>query len=300
MKMKLDQSLNKFEISSLNIARDRRGLAPIFIFVIIAFILAALAGGGVWYWYDKELKKQNQETEQTTLALKKKEEEKEKKKTEVPADFKRVTLNETDIFYPSSWGEYKKEISKENFSMQDNPFPTFHGEMATFGDYVETLEVMNADSYGKYEQAKKNVELIRKIYNEKKISSAEILASDNAGYLPIINAGVTAYGPKYIENNTSSWRGFWYLANIGQAYTARISFVSVMYNKNKNKVITIHANIKSTKSNELNKKIEKSLGNNIEAISQEIIAYMKTAYEKDEEVKSAVDDTMLKICNFVK
>lgn len=270
---------------------DQRGIAPIFIFVISAFILAILAAGGVWYWYDKEIKEQNQKTEQEALAIKKKEEEKKK----VPEDFEKITLNETDVFYPSSWGTYEKETTKEDFSIEGNLYPIFSGEMATFGGYINTLHVNNMKSYENYSGLSETVSLLKKVYSDKKIDSSE-----KYGYLPAVNAAVNSYNPRYVQNNDGNWRGYWFLANITQGYSPKISFVAVMYNKDKNKVVTINATVKSAKSDELDNKLVQSKGNNLEAIGKEISEYIKNAYEKDKEVKDTVDNIMLKVCNFVK
>lgn len=272
--------------------------------ITVAIVLALAAAGGTWYVIAKKFQDQKKESDKKIQELEKKIADFEGQKAESedenpPDDFEKITVNETDIYYPSVWGSAKKEESKEEFGMQDNPFPTFAGETAVFGDYVTTFDVIDMESYEKYNDLKTNTQLIKKIYDEQKVDETEILAAPAQGYMPVVNAAVSAHNPKYVENKDGSWRGFWYLANITQGFSAKVRFVAIMYNKDKDKVTTIHSIIKSDESDQLTQKLDSANSDDLQAIGEEVDNYIATAYEKDEQVRHTIDSVLLKVCKFV-
>lgn len=69
--------------NSLDIARDRRGIAPIVIILIIAIISALVAGGGAWYFGDQQAKKQKSDNNKRIEELEKQIKDLEKQKEEL-------------------------------------------------------------------------------------------------------------------------------------------------------------------------------------------------------------------------
>lgn len=131
--------------------KDNKGLAPIFIFAIIAILAAAAASAGIYYFQKAEDKKMKEETEKQVLALKKKEEEKEKEKSEF------TPIDDQWIMYKNKKLGFSIKVPKENLSFEgackwvggdDNSYrPDKAMVPVTFFEEKETAWITNSFYY---------------------------------------------------------------------------------------------------------------------------------------------------------
>ncbi|MDD3480791.1 MAG: hypothetical protein PHW75_01000 [Patescibacteria group bacterium] len=274
---------------------------------IIAFVILGLftilVGVVMWYFIDSSF---NTETTESTVG-ETITEDVQSDEVEIPSDFSKITLNEVEIFYPEDWGTPKTAETKENLSDDLGPGRTFEGEYADWdflngtGTYVQVNEM--ASLKNKLSETQKVITALENTYENKKLDE-EDLAGTNFGYIPSPNAGVVAYTARYVENYNSTWRGYWYLGTIGQDINASVHFVSVMYNKDLGKVMTVDQLIPSTMSRALTDRIASvysGTGTEIEQnkLQNDLTTYIEGVYKVDAEIKETVDSELLNVCNLV-
>ena len=221
---------------------------------------------------------------------------------EIPSDFTSIELNGVTVYYPSSYGEPEVGTSEEDFNLSEAPGISFTGEYATFNNYDNFFKVINMESYMKFPSLSSDLSLIKKVYSEKQVIPEDIYALDNSGYIPPANVACISYNPEYIESSDGSWRGYWYLAIFTQhTVIPPAEFVAVMYNKDKNKVLTMSVKLESKEADSVKQDIVSSSPNvNLEEAKKKTDNYMQTAYAEDSEIKNAVDNICLKICELVR
>lgn len=266
--------------------------------IFISILTSGISGGGVYYFLNQQNKAQEdlidelgkdsipKDTSDTNA-------EKASSKLEVPDDFDKIKLNGATVYYPEDWGTPKLDKSEEDVP-GEGPAPSFKGENATFGDWDAAFYVNNVDSYEKSEFALDTVTYLKKVYKERTASTEELYV--DAKYIPLVNAGTTPYNPRYVESDNGKWRGYWFLANQGQAVSSEVVFVSILYNKDEDKVATIRRVISSEESLKLeNELFSAPNDSDYQLMPLKIEAYMKSAYATDNEVKKAVDNECLKV-----
>lgn len=279
-------------------------LKPLLI-ILAGIVLVGATGFSVWCWQQQELQKQKTEAATKVSGSKSTSQEKPTADSSVlPKDFKSITLNEVGISYPATWGEPLISTTQEDFS-SNGPNISFAGQNANFNDYKMMLNVINLSSYQTYAQKKSdslggNILLLKDVYQKRKIEPEEFYAKHT--HLPPVNAGESSFNPRYIESETGDWRGYWYIANIGQSVTGEIKFVAALYNQDKTKITSIEQKLVSKKTDEFNERILVESENNTYGmpIRQQIDEYMRSAYLTDGEIKQTIDNESLLTVKYLK
>jgi hypothetical protein len=222
-----------------------------------------------------------------------------KKEVVIPDNFVKVDLNGAKVYYPKAWGTPKTEVTKEDLSTDLGPGITFKGEFSRFDTAGAYVAVNNYSSYLNKDFSKEIVQYLRKVYGEKKINPEDVLSLPQKGYLPVVNAGVFAYNPRYIESKNGEWRGYWYLSHITQGYDSSIKFVSVMYSLTKGKVVTISQDIKTSKTEQLGTELKSTATEKLNEWWNKNETYALSAYTKDEEVSLQVNQKLLPVCDTI-
>lgn len=250
-------------------------------------VLVIAAGFYLWQQQQKkEDPKPTTSVEQT--------DKQDSKESEVPSNYKSLKLNDITISFPRDWGIPTTEEIEEDLG--EIAFRQHKGEMANLNDWETTMYVTDMDSFENDSYLPDVTKRLKKIYENQSIQPEEIYL-DNGSYLPPPMAGVLMYNPRYIENTDASMRGFWYLANVGQDLSTTAQFVAILYDKERDKVVTIDHSIDSKETKKLQ---DKAATDNPDMVAWELRNYMLSAYFTDSEVKKAVDEECLKVVELLK
>lgn len=226
----------------------------------------------------------------------------------VPTSASQATINNTVVYYPTSWGEAKVTATKENINSESPYESVFEGGNATFKNNSNALLWINStqsylsDNKEFLSNDKYVVDALKLAYSEQAITNVTVndlningrsLVNDKSStqyVLPLSNSTQIPYSPHYVYAG-SDWRGYWYIADETQDPSAFSSpmFVATMYNKDKDVIYSLKYHIETTASKALKAKVNADVTKPSEA---DIDAYMKNAYTTDSELKAKVDEIL--------
>jgi hypothetical protein len=211
-----------------------------FLKYFLAIILSAgIASSGTWYYFNNKFKNEKSDLDKQITTLNDKVVALEKAAitastsatsttptTDETTGWKTATDNTYGLSfkYPSTWPNAKIESSAGG----ENAIQPISSDNITFGANTSSddfyIRDVNVTKYSDYPDSwSDKLTVMKKVYTNKNAIGADKLL------LPGVEAATMANtAPTYIATADGKWRGIYYFANIGQAYTTEISCVIQM------------------------------------------------------------------------
>ncbi|MEK7096387.1 MAG: hypothetical protein AAB881_00335 [Patescibacteria group bacterium] len=205
---------------------------PILKYILSLILSMGVVGGSVWYYMDKKFEKQKETYKSQIADLEKefkalsKPAPDENNQAEKTVNWKTLTDKTYNLSfeYPDTWPD---GAATYEAGVADSPQPVnqdsilFGGKSEGNGYYIRGATVTKYSDYPNTSAA--TLTKMKNVFNNKSAAGAEKLM------LPGVNAGILANtAPTYIATDDGKWRGVYYFANIGQAYTSYVSCVVQM------------------------------------------------------------------------
>lgn len=251
--------------------------------IILLCILVAVLGGSVSYYFltnahDQETQALNDQADQLESNIAKLRAETkitELKSTETPttttitptikevdptADWKTYTDAHYNISfkYPKTWktptAGFNDASSGEDLliplSQQWVNFDESAFDKTVSANITNYTDLASYYSKGSESKTATSLDILKTVFKNKSATGAEKLA-----VFPINAATMAASAPTYIENKDAKWRGVYYFANIGQAYTTNLDCLIVMTD-GASKVVQFHFMLPSDKASQYQATVE--------------------------------------------